>query len=248
MSRTLGLIGTYIGISMLAGFAVIIGAALFGTEDFESSTLFNQLLMIANVLALAFTILIGSGKGKLKRSNFVYNLSTKQAAFTLLLFMAIVVLLTLFEEYLPLPNIVKWENYISNPIFAVSVIGIAAPIVEEILFRGLITKALLESYKPTKAIIISAVIFGVGHINPAQIPGALAIGLIFGWLYYKTGSVVPGIILHMINNILSVLMMINLGMDFKIASGTGAVILAVVSFAVLLFAIEGIKAAFAKSE
>ena len=50
-------------------------------------------------------------------------------------------------------------------ILAIAIIG---PVLEEILFRGAITKALLQQYPPTKAILISALLFGVFHINPAQ--------------------------------------------------------------------------------
>ena len=44
-------------------------------------------------------------------------------------------------------------------------------------------------------------------MNPIQIPFAFAIGLIFGWLYYRTGSLVPGIIGHFINNTIACIQM-----------------------------------------
>ena len=59
-------------------------------------------------------------------------------------------------------------------ILAIAIIG---PVLEEILFRGAITKALLQQYNPTKAILISALLFGVFHINPAQILPAFLIGI-----------------------------------------------------------------------
>ena len=72
------------------------------------------------------------------------------------------------------------------------------------LFRGAITKVLLQKYSPVKAIILSALIFGIFHINPAQVVGAVLSGVLFAWLYYKTGSLVPGILIHILNNSLSV--------------------------------------------
>ena len=72
------------------------------------------------------------------------------------------------------------------------------------LFRGAITKVLLRKYNPVKAIILSALIFGIFHINPAQVVGATLSGILFAWLYYKTGSLVPGILIHILNNGLSV--------------------------------------------
>jgi membrane protease YdiL (CAAX protease family) len=50
------------------------------------------------------------------------------------------------------------------------------------------------------AIAISAVLFALIHLNPAQMPHAFAVGLLLGWLYYRTDSVVPGVVYHWINN------------------------------------------------
>ena len=72
------------------------------------------------------------------------------------------------------------------------------------MFRGAITKALLQQYNPTKAILISALLFGVFHINPAQILPAFLIGILLAWTYYKTGSLIPCIFMHILNNSLSV--------------------------------------------
>lgn len=79
-------------------------------------------------------------------------------------------------------------------------ITIVGPIVEELLFRGAITKELLRQYSPVKAIVISALIFGIIHGNPIQTVNAFLMGLMFAWLYYKTGSIMPGIVLHILNN------------------------------------------------
>ena len=86
-------------------------------------------------------------------------------------------------------------------ILAIAVIG---PVLEELLFRGAITKALLQQYSPTKAILLSALLFGVFHINPAQILPAFLIGILFAWTYYKTASLIPCILMHILNNSLSV--------------------------------------------
>lgn len=83
-------------------------------------------------------------------------------------------------------------------------IAILGPILEELLFRGAITKVLLQKYNPTKAIILSALIFGIVHLNPVQVVGATLSGLLFAWIYYKTGSLISCILIHILNNSLSV--------------------------------------------
>ena len=86
-------------------------------------------------------------------------------------------------------------------VLAIAIIG---PILEEMLFRGAVTTELLKRYSPQKAILFSALIFGIFHINPAQVLNAFLLGLLLAWLFYKTHSLIPGILIHILNNSLSV--------------------------------------------
>ena len=110
--------------------------------------------------------------------------------------------INLCSEFLGLPDLMQ-DTFLgmSRNVFGIISITIMAPLVEELLFRGAIQGYMLrKGMKPLNAILIASAIFGIVHMNPIQIPFAFAIGLIFGWLYYRTGSVVPGIIGHFINN------------------------------------------------
>lgn len=81
------------------------------------------------------------------------------------------------------------------------VICILAPLVEELVFRGAILRALLQGCQSHwVAIVISALIFAVVHANPIQMPHAFLMGLLLGWMYYRTRSVIPGILVHWVNN------------------------------------------------
>lgn len=88
-------------------------------------------------------------------------------------------------------------------------IAVLGPILEELLFRGAITKVLLKKYSPVKAILISGLIFGIFHINPVQVVGACLSGFLFAWLYYRTGSLIACILIHILNNSLSVYLNLN---------------------------------------
>lgn len=83
-------------------------------------------------------------------------------------------------------------------------VGVLGPILEELLFRGAVTKVLLKRYSPVTAILISGLLFGIFHMNPAQVVGAMLIGFVLAWIYYKTRSLIPCILIHIINNSLSV--------------------------------------------
>lgn len=78
------------------------------------------------------------------------------------------------------------------------------PLLEEILFRGIILKGLLSNYSPKKAILISAIIFGLIHGQPSMIPGAICFGLLFGYIYYKTHSIGTTILLHAATNLFGI--------------------------------------------
>ena len=84
-------------------------------------------------------------------------------------------------------------------------VGLLAPFSEEIVLRGAILKELLKSPKlsplsPWAAIAISALFFALIHFNPAQMPHAFVIGLLLGWMYWRTGSILPGVAYHWANN------------------------------------------------
>ncbi|WHF52294.1 type II CAAX endopeptidase family protein [Chryseobacterium gotjawalense] len=81
---------------------------------------------------------------------------------------------------------------------------IMAPIFEEIIFRGIIQKGLInKGLKPKMAIIISAVVFGLVHMNPWQFVGAVLLGCVLGLVYDKTKSLLLPILLHAFNNLIS---------------------------------------------
>ena len=76
-----------------------------------------------------------------------------------------------------------------------------APLVEELVFRGALLRALLRHpLRPWLAIGISAVCFALAHANWAQMPHALLMGVLLGWMYSRTGSILPGVTVHWVNN------------------------------------------------
>ena len=80
------------------------------------------------------------------------------------------------------------------------VVAIFAPIFEEWLCRGMVLRGLLTKMKPVWAIVISALFFAVIHANPWQALNAFLIGLLMGYVYYRTGSLILTMIIHFVNN------------------------------------------------
>lgn len=107
------------------------------------------------------------------------------------------------QEKMPvLPNIVEAEfEMIMQNRWGYLVVGLLAPLVEEMVFRGAILRSLLRwKENPWVGIVISALLFALIHMNPAQMPHAFLIGLLLGWMYYRTDSIVPGVVYHWVNN------------------------------------------------
>ena len=108
------------------------------------------------------------------------------------------------QEQMPeLPNWMENEfDTIMGTPWGYLTIGLLAPLSEEIVMRGAILKELLKSSKLSVwgAIAISAVMFAIIHMNPVQMPHAFIIGLLLGWMYWRTGSILPGVAYHWSNN------------------------------------------------
>lgn len=91
--------------------------------------------------------------------------------------------------------------------FQILLIAIAAPISEETFFRGMIFGGLRSRMARLPAALISGVVFGGLHaFNGIEVvPPLIVFGVILALLYEKTGSIVPGIMLHMLNNSLALI-------------------------------------------
>lgn len=81
---------------------------------------------------------------------------------------------------------------------------LAAPIVEELFFRGVFQNG-LERWNPRRALVISAVVFSAYHLDPVGFVARVEMGLMLGWLFWKTRSVDAGISAHATNNIMAVI-------------------------------------------
>ena len=80
------------------------------------------------------------------------------------------------------------------------VVGLLAPVLEEMLFRGVLLRGFLQHYPPGAAIGLSALVFAVFHFTLSQLPVALLFGLFAGWLYWRTRSLWPCILAHVLFN------------------------------------------------
>ncbi|UCH62272.1 MAG: CPBP family intramembrane metalloprotease [Fidelibacterota bacterium] len=81
---------------------------------------------------------------------------------------------------------------------------VIAPLVEEIVFRGFFQGQLEKGYRDvTKAVLLSSLLFTVLHFNPWWSLQIYFLGMVLGYLAWRTGSIWPSFVVHALNNSLS---------------------------------------------
>ncbi|MHB1160587.1 MAG: CPBP family intramembrane glutamic endopeptidase [Chloroflexota bacterium] len=78
--------------------------------------------------------------------------------------------------------------------------AVVAPIVEEIFFRGYVFRAYQDQKGLLQAFVFSSGLFALVHLDLAALLPILTVGLLLAFLFYRTGSVLPGIVAHAANN------------------------------------------------
>jgi membrane protease YdiL (CAAX protease family) len=95
----------------------------------------------------------------------------------------------------------SWYDWIIIIIAAVAIAGVF----EEILFRGFVQIAFEQHHKRWSAILITAVIFAANHAVPWWFVQIFLLGAFLGWMAWRSGSIIPGAIVHGINNFFAVI-------------------------------------------
>jgi membrane protease YdiL (CAAX protease family) len=81
------------------------------------------------------------------------------------------------------------------------IVGVIVPIGEEIFFRGLVLGALRRALNRHVAVVVSALFFAAAHLQLVELLPIVILGLVLSYLYDLTGSLVPGMIAHGLNNL-----------------------------------------------
>jgi membrane protease YdiL (CAAX protease family) len=106
---------------------------------------------------------------------------------------------------------------------------------EEVLFRGFLQAGFVHAFEsPVKGIAVTAVVFAVFHFDPWRFVGVLALGLFLGILAYRTGSLLPSMLAHALNNVVAIVLA-NAG-DPAVGALRGSIASVAVSVILLLLA------------
>lgn len=204
LAESWGILGWYVLISLVVGLPVCL---IFDKSLAWPLGVVTGLLTVGTNLALLGFLRWRAGKRWLPlQLKGQARLGLYVALPVLVLAMAVVLSLL---NFLHLPNWADsiFQKMMKNPASALVTVAVAAPVLEEALFRGVILQGLLRTRRPWVAIGQSALLFGLVHFNPAQSVFALLIGILLGWLYYRTQSLGVCIAVHALNNSLTFIIM-----------------------------------------
>lgn len=110
-------------------------------------------------------------------------------------------------------------NSISGYLTGLVVMGVSAGICEELLFRGFIFRG-LERLGAVKALLLTALLFGIMHLDFQKLFGTFLLGILMGFIVYRSNSIFNGMFAHFVNNSL-VFTLLFIGSKFqKIIAGT----------------------------
>jgi membrane protease YdiL (CAAX protease family) len=186
----------------------VVGAALYDARhtlglNIEQVTTLTMLLSNGIIVAVV-THLLGIGYRELVHPGPASPLATFFLLVPpILLLLPLVLLLdvALIETLEFILPVSSWEQQAFSGMTALTVPTVIAtcllaPLFEEMLFRGILLRAFLERYPRGIAIGYSALYFGAAHLNVYQFSLAFFLGLLLGWLYERSRSLIPCIALH----------------------------------------------------
>jgi uncharacterized protein len=89
---------------------------------------------------------------------------------------------------------------LQNPYWLVFSAVIVAPLVEECFFRGFLFAGFRQAYGWNRAALLSSLVFAIGHMELAALIPTFLLGYIFSYIYHRSNSIWPGVILHFLVN------------------------------------------------
>ena len=226
-----------------------IGEAMAAINDGSYLSHVTPLLIGEYVASLAILAVFIMRKWASWSADYLKGRPWRECLWCVVMAIGTIVPSMVLQQWMPEPSeqtAQLMRSIMSNPWGGLSVC-IIVPLVEETVFRGAVLRRLLSGIPGQwTAISLSALIFGIAHMNFAQLPHAFLLGMLLGWAYCLTGSIVPGLVIHSVNN--TIVYLLSLAMPemeemtmTEMFGGTLRLTLAVVlSLFILLFALKQI--------
>jgi len=190
-------------------------ALLFIGSYFQNRDIYSGLVVTEYLIILLPTLVyLKVRKYSLKKVLRLNRLSLKQILLIPLITLfaypvgaflnyIMIIIISFFGSVKPSP--VPIPNTGSEFLLGIIIIAVSAGICEEILFRGTLLRG-FEKLGPAKSIILTAILFGMWHMYFTSFLGTFLLGLLIGYIVYRTNSLYCGMFAHFINNSAAVLL------------------------------------------
>ena len=200
----------FLGIQIGLGFIIGVIQLILNLPD--ASPLMGIMYILTSIISFGIVLLVGFKKVKRKFNEvFKFNKVSTFLWISVIIFsFGLIIIISELDNLLnfifPMPDFFRgiFEIFMSEQIFVIAIIfvGIIPALFEELFFRGFILDGLSQNYSKRKAIIISALLFGLIHLNPWQFFTGFIIGLIVAWICIETKSILLCIYIHLFNNVM----------------------------------------------
>ena len=210
----LAVIGIYLLATVGTSIVVAIIAAISGGAESLAETMSSgPMSVLSYALSMGLTIVGVLIYRKLRRgTGRMFHFSLRGFNPMLILWGFVMVLLTgvVIEpvlELFPDAFLKMIDKMGMHGGWSILMLVVLAPVMEEVLFRGILLESVRSKHSAGRAIVVSALMFGVIHLIPQQVVNAFAIGLILGYIYVRTESLWPVIVIHALNNAMAYVIM-----------------------------------------
>jgi membrane protease YdiL (CAAX protease family) len=169
--------------------------------------------ILPDILYLAVVLLVARemGKDELRRIFVWRDIPLAVFAGVLVMFYGLEIvkseLHNLLQMVLPVPDSFfdGWFYEPENIFLLIISMDLFPGFTEEVFFRGIIARRFCRTYPPRKAILLSAALFGIVHLNPWQAVNAFYLGIFLGWIYWRYKSIWLCMFIHAYHNTLTLM-------------------------------------------
>lgn len=198
-------IDNWIGVALLA--LIDAGLFLIATLGKQGQLAQSGLLVIVQLTYLLPVVLIFAWRGinwkSLGFGRFQWNTVGLGCGLLIASYMIILVhnlILTTLGVETQGDELSDLFELLDSPFWFFLVGAVLAPLVEEIFFRGFLFQGLRAKYGWVSGMLVSSAIFGAAHLDPASLIPTFILGNLLAYLYHRSNSVWPGVLLHMAVN------------------------------------------------
>lgn len=209
-------VSTFIGYTYIIGYILFMAFSNSGKviqENALESYMSHSLYFIAGAAIITIPLLYLLLQGRRKKEGMPqWNKESKKSLWVLLVIMSVCMCIS-FNTLISYSGIERLSNsyqetaealYSGGFVLELVVVGILAPISEELIFRGMIFETLYRYTRPVIAAVISALMFAVYHGNLVQGVYAFCIGCILAYFCKRYGTLLAPILAHITANVISV--------------------------------------------